>query len=559
MMRRWPAVAAVLCLAIPAGTGEARAQSTVKIEGRVVDADGKPVAGVEVATFWRADEKTGDMKAFSGVKTDADGRFALKEEVYAAELALTAYDADREKAGLAVVPKDTLDKPVEIRLAPAVRVRGKLDSKELGHAPPWANIYLNTAPGRLRILQRLVPDMEFSFIAPAGDYVMNAYGQDVRGVKKPLSLKSDQPDVDLGTVDLPAQALALMKGKPFPPWKLADARGVKKDVTIADFRGKWVLIDVWGHWCGPCVRQLGELIDFHEEHEADRDKFEILALHDGSVKDLAEMDAKTEETKKSIWRGRDLPFPVLLDAPVGDETDAGRGATVDALQIQGFPTSLLVDPEGILVGQSDPRELAKKLPPIPMARRIPRALDRYVAFGINSGSLKETLDFFSQMGDIPILIDEESLKAAGVKPDEQTWLKLGAGLSLRSWLGLTLDALGLDVKPADDGLRVVKADGPREQSPLQQATNRAIAEKLAKPGSFAIEDAELEDVPGILEALTGESFVLDPVALKAGRLDPRSRVSGRAKDEPLGRAIEELLRPIGARYVIRDEAVLFTK
>jgi hypothetical protein len=151
------------------------------------------------------------------------------------------------------------------------------------------------------------------------------------------------------------------------------------------------------------------------------------------------------------------------------------------------------------------------------------------------------------------------LKAAGVKPDDKTWLKLSAGLSLRSWLGLTLDALGLDVKPADDGLHVVKAEARREQSPAQQATNRALAEKLSKPGSFAIEDAELEDVPGILEALTGESFVLDPVALKAGRLDPHARVSGKVQDAPLDRAIENLLKPIGVRFDIRDEAVVFTK
>ncbi len=558
MTRRWTMAAVGLALAL-AGPIEARAQAVVKVEGRVVDADGKAVAGADVASFWSVDEKTGDLKPFGGAKTDADGRFAFKEEVYFPELALAAYDAGRERAGLAVVPKADFDKPVEVRLAPVVRVHGKLDSKGLGHAPPWANIYLFTLPEKARFLSRASQDMEFSLVAPAGEYVLDAYGSDVLNVKKPLTLKPDQPDVDLGTIDLPAQALALLKGKPFPDWKLADARGVDKDVSIADFKGKWVLVDVWGYWCGPCVRQLGELIDFYEEHEADRDKFEILALHDGSVKDLAEMDAKTEGTKRSVWRGRDLPFPVLLDVGEGGEQGAGHGETIDVLQIQGFPTSLLIDPEGVLVGQTNAAMLAKKLPPIPIARRIPRALDRFVALGTDSTPLEKAMEFFSREADIPIILDEESLKAAGVKRDEKTWLKLGAGLSLRSWLGLSLDALGLDVKPADDGLHVVKAEGPREQSPLQQATNRALVEKLARPGSFTIENAELEDVPGILEAATGESFVLDPVALKAGRLDPHARVSGAVKDAPLDKAIEDLLKPIGVRHVVRDEAILFTK
>lgn len=557
MTRRWTMAAVGLALALT-GAIEARAQAVARIEGRVVDADGKPVLGAEVASFWSVDEETGELKAFDGAKTDADGRFALKEQVYG-DLTLAAYDAGRERAALVVVPGDALDKPVEVRLAPAVRVRGKLDSKELGHAPSWANIYLYTASRQARVLQRGGQDMEFSFAAPAGEYVMDAYGSDVRGVKKTLTLASDRPDLDLGTIDLPAQALALLKGKPFPDWKPADARGVDKNVKVADFKGKWVLVDFWGYWCGPCVRQLGELIDFYEEHEADRDKFEIVAFHDGSVKDFDEMDAKTAGTKKAIWRGRDLPFPILLDSRVGDEEHTGRGATINALQIQAFPTSLLIDPDGVLIGSANARMLAEKLPPVPMARRVPRALDRYVALGTGPMPLDEAMKFFSEEVDIPIILDEESLKTAGVTPDEKTWLKLGAGLSLRSWLGLTLDALGLDVKPSDDGLRVVKAEGPREQSPLQQATNRALAEKLSKPGSFVIENAELEDVPGILEAATGESFVLDPIALRAGRLDPHARVSGAVKDGPLGEAIEDLLKPIGARHVVRDEAVLLTK
>ena len=391
-------------------------------------------------------------------------------------------------------------------------------------------------------------------IVPAGDYDLNVYGGDVRGVTKPLTLRSDRPDVDLGTIDLPAQAVALLKGKPMPPWKIADARGAKKDVTIADFRGKWVLVDVWGHWSGPSIRGLNELMDFYEEHAAARDKFEIIAFHDGSVKSLAEMDARTAVSKESVWRGRDLPFPVLLDAQ-----DNERGATVKELQIQSFPTMILVDPHGALVGEVELKDLEKRLPPLSLGDRVPKALDSYVSIAFHPMSLNKALEFLSKVAKVPIKLDEGTLQSAGIHPDVVVPLKAAAGLSLRSWLGLVLDPLGLDVKPADDGLHVVKATAPREQSPHQREVNKGVEEKLAKVASFTLEEAELENLLAGLEEQIGETFILDPVAVQAGRIDPHAKVSGKARNVPIRKSLESMLHPLGVKLVIRDEAIILTK
>ncbi len=86
---------------------------------------------------------------------------------------------------------------------------------------------------------------------------------------------------------------------------------------------------------------LPRLAEFYEKNKSD--KFEILAFHDNSVRSLAELDEKLKPVKKRFWNGRELPFPVLFD---------GTDSTLTRYRIRAFPTMILIDPEGRLVGES---------------------------------------------------------------------------------------------------------------------------------------------------------------------------------------------------------------
>jgi len=90
----------------------------------------------------------------------------------------------------------------------------------------------------------------------------------------------------------------------------------------------------------------------YEEHRDSRDRFEILAFHDATVKTLAEMDEKLARTVAEVWKGKPLPFPILLDA---------TGETLRKLEIHSFPTIVLIDPEGRVVKDGDEKTLAAKL------------------------------------------------------------------------------------------------------------------------------------------------------------------------------------------------------
>jgi hypothetical protein len=294
------------------------------------------------------------------------------------------------------------------------------------------------------------------------------------------------------------------------------------------------------------------LIDLYEAHKKDRDKFEILAFHDGTVKDFADLDKKLESPKQKFWNSHDLPFPILLDA---------TGQTIKDWGVRAFPTTLLIDPEGKLVGEAGEEELEKKLPPLPMSVRVAKALDRSVSFGITEIKLEEACKFLSRQSRAPIWLDTEDLKAAGVRPDSLVPLTLAGSLSLRSWLNLLLEADGLTYEQDEKGIviRQRKAGAPPpDLSSVQRACVRRIEKVLDQKISFDFKDKPLSEVARYFENKTQENFVLSPRDRKAGLLDPKALVTGSAKSVPLREALTKLLGPLGVGYAVREEVVVLT-
>jgi hypothetical protein len=81
-------------------------------------------------------------------------------------------------------------------------------------------------------------------------------------------------------------------------------------------------------------------MSFYEKHQADRDRYVILAFHDAKAKTFAELDQKLERIERDKWNGKKLPFPILLDS---------TGKTLQTWGIRAFPTMFLIDPEGNIV------------------------------------------------------------------------------------------------------------------------------------------------------------------------------------------------------------------
>ncbi len=292
------------------------------------------------------------------------------------------------------------------------------------------------------------------------------------------------------------------------------------------------------------------LIDLYEAHKKDREKFEILALHDGTVKNFQELDKNLEGPRTKYWGGHDLPFPILLDA---------SGQTIKDWGVRAFPTTLLIDPDGKLVGEAGEEELEKKLPPLPMSVRVAKALERSVSLGIEDPKLEQACKFLSQRSHVSIRLDVDDLKATGVTPNTTVPLTLAGSLSLRSWLNLLLEADGLSYEQDEKGLVIRRrkpGTPPSELSAAQRASAQRIEKVLDQKISFDFKDKPLSEVAQFFENKTQENFVLSPRDRKAGLLDPKTLVTGSAKDVPLREGLAKLLGSLGVDFTVRDEVVV---
>ncbi len=126
--------------------------------------------------------------------------------------------------------------------------------------------------------------------------------------------------------------LDAMKGQPAKDFTLYDLDG--NPLSLSSLRGKYVVLDFWGSWCGWCIKGIPDMKKYYEKYAG---KFEILGV-DCNDSDKAWRDAvkKYELPWKHVYNPRESS--VLSD-----------------YNVQGFPTKIIIDPQGnlnkIIVGE----------------------------------------------------------------------------------------------------------------------------------------------------------------------------------------------------------------
>jgi thiol-disulfide isomerase/thioredoxin len=154
------------------------------------------------------------------------------------------------------------------------------------------------------------------------------------------------------TLTLPAKKFALLMGHPAP--ELHDIAAWKNSppVKLADLKGKCVILEFWGYWCGPCVYRMPETFKLYDQYG--KQGLMVIGVHvdySNTVDSVEKLDAKLVDTRKKLWHGRDLPFPVAITRPIKKK---GGAAVAQDYGVNSYPSMLLIDRRGNLVDIVNP-------------------------------------------------------------------------------------------------------------------------------------------------------------------------------------------------------------
>lgn len=142
-------------------------------------------------------------------------------------------------------------------------------------------------------------------------------------------------------VSVAKAAPADLVGKSAPEIKLSGVVNIEKIPTLADLRGKPLLLEFWATWCPHCLASIPHLQELYTKYSSKG--LQVLAVS-------AEKKKAVEKFVKAM--GEKMTYPIGID---------NQGQTTTAYRIRGIPTAFLIDKNGVVRWAGHPMQLSESM------------------------------------------------------------------------------------------------------------------------------------------------------------------------------------------------------
>ena len=122
-------------------------------------------------------------------------------------------------------------------------------------------------------------------------------------------------------------------GQPFTDFTLTDLSG--KEAKLSDYagRGKYVLVDFWASWCGPCIEEMPNVLKAYNKYKGKG--FEIVGV--------------SLDTKDANWRN--AVKNMQMEWPQLSDLKGWRSSAGELYGIRAIPATVLISPEGTIISR----------------------------------------------------------------------------------------------------------------------------------------------------------------------------------------------------------------